>query len=126
MFVGYAINITEQRIPCQDHQNLQNKYLFTACNSVAVCEYDDMETNPTLLEKARASKAVGTHKRATTEHIELAIAWANDEVSYSQVSDALTGKRTGGNSYLLLARALREAVQEGILIRSRARTMEKS
>ncbi len=68
----------------------------------------------TLLNKARRIP----HKRlinVTDEHIELALSWASDEITYSQVSKALNNGSSNMAAYVTLARSLREAVRIGML-----------
>lgn len=66
----------------------------------------------TLLEKAKTIKTRKLGSTVTHEHIELALAWVNDEISLSQVEQAITGKRSGGvMAYVTLARSLREYIK---------------
>ena len=72
-----------------------------------------------LLDIAKEHKLVwksGKAKEITSEHIELALAWAKDEVTLTQVEVALYGKVGGMNSYVDLARSLREAIRLGIVV----------
>ena len=62
-----------------------------------------------LLEKAVNRKMVRTTTVISKEDIELAIAWANDEVTITQCATAW-GVRVSG-AYLKLALSLRQAVQ---------------
>lgn len=67
----------------------------------------------TLLEiaKARTPKE-RRNMDITDQHIELAIAWAKDEITYSQVLAALFGNNKGTmQAYVVLARALREGIR---------------
>jgi len=66
----------------------------------------------TLLQKALSTKLRHPKHEITSEVVELALAWARDQVSYVQVQEALTGKRLGGmTAYVALARGLREHIQ---------------
>lgn len=59
-----------------------------------------------LLDKAKSSNVKNNNlAHITPEHIELALAWANDEIGTQQVSEAL-GK-SGSSTYVILARALK-------------------
>lgn len=60
----------------------------------------------TLLERA---KGVSTKRKnlATPEVVELAVAWANDEVTLSQVMAAMPGKSSGSSVYSALANGLK-------------------
>ena len=70
----------------------------------------------TLLEQAKTHPVRHrAERKITKEHIELAIAWARDEITYSQLKHVL-GFQSGNNNstqvYLFLAMALREAVKK--------------
>jgi len=69
----------------------------------------------TLLEQAKASSNVSTGRvpKITLEEINLAIAWANDEVTIIQCQRAMKCSR--GNVYPRFALFLRAAIQKGIL-----------
>ena len=71
----------------------------------------------TLLEKAKATHSGA--KRSTTissEHIELAIAWARDEINFRQVLIAVfDNPKANTQGYVLVARALREAFRQGLV-----------
>lgn len=71
-----------------------------------------------LLEKAKAVKAIkakGTD--ITADLIGLAIAWAKDEVTFTQVNVAINGSKDSTmSSYIHLSRALRQAIRNGQLI----------
>lgn len=71
----------------------------------------------TLLEKAKNSKcAQRTPTNITKEHIDLAIAWTKDEVTFRQVLWALfENPNANTQGYVLVARALREAMRQGLL-----------
>ena len=71
-----------------------------------------------LLEKARTKKAGSKQPLIITpEHIDLAIAWARNEVTYSQVADAMGKSKAGGPLvYCFLARALSQALTEGYVL----------
>ena len=70
----------------------------------------------TLLDKAKEfqPKNAGVQGEYTDEHIDLALAWAKDEIRHSQVSHALG--RTRQNVQSLLSILLREAVRSGKLV----------
>lgn len=64
----------------------------------------------TLLQKAKETK----HKRIreiTKEHIDLALAWASDEITYTQAQAAMNEQGTGSHTYIILARALKSHYQ---------------
>lgn len=73
----------------------------------------------TLLEKAKEVKIERKISKIiiTDEHIELAIAWAKDEIQLSQVSTVLFGEKSvgkiGGRTLYWLASALREGIRTG-------------
>ena len=62
-----------------------------------------------LLAKAKKIKTQ-TPDKLTEEHIELALAWAHDEVTLKQVSDALGDKDS--KTYITLARSFRKYFRE--------------
>jgi hypothetical protein len=73
----------------------------------------------TLLQKARGYEESRTPARTrgvyTTEEVELALAWAFDEITIAGVAAALDcGKGSVGS---LLASLLRQAVRDGKLVR---------
>jgi hypothetical protein len=72
----------------------------------------------TLLEKARTYSGKKHHAQAryTSEEIELAVAWANDELRYVQIANVLNTPPTSGNTYRWVALRLREAVRRGRLV----------
>ena len=70
----------------------------------------------TLLENAKDIKVTKPRKNITDEEIELAIAWAGDEVTIGQVSTALGYSKTQNTSNFL-AMALREAVRRNVLVK---------
>lgn len=57
-----------------------------------------------LLDNAKSLKSK-THERISPELVELAVAWAKDEITITQVQSALNTK--GSNVYAKLALALR-------------------
>lgn len=61
---------------------------------------------PTLLETAKNFKIEKKGIEATYEEIELALAWANDEIQAKQVAKAL--KRDPSAIYTVLARGLKQ------------------
>ena len=65
----------------------------------------------TLLQKAKNVKVQRYEKGYISDKqtVELALAWARDEVSTQQVATAL-GYKTGGYVYSILAKALRSAL----------------
>lgn len=68
----------------------------------------------TLTEKAKTHKFKDRATRnPTQDEIDLAIAWAKDEITYSQASFAVTEGRSQMQVYVLIARALRQAFREG-------------
>jgi hypothetical protein len=72
----------------------------------------------TLLEKAKNRKMIRSRgvMGITDEHIELAIAWAKGEVSYSQAAEGYGyDEKNSMKVYIILARSLREAFTKGIL-----------
>jgi len=76
----------------------------------------------TLLEKAKEIKT--TRKtlklKNTDEHIDLAIAWAKDEIALGQVSQVLYGegmhKTSGGRTLYAMFVYLREGFRKGKII----------
>lgn len=54
-------------------------------------------------------------KQITQDHIDLALAWANGEVSITQVERVLYKKTGGMNAYVDLARSLKQAIITGQL-----------
>ena len=70
----------------------------------------------TLLEIAKKKTHPRIHKEVTPQMVELAVAWAKGEISYTQVSSTLGEVRgkTNGNSYAKLARALAKYVKENL------------
>jgi hypothetical protein len=73
------------------------------------------EDKMTLLEKANAAPNRDRKLQVSDEVIELALAWARDEISLAQAITALKGERRKNSGYVDLARGLREAVRKGIL-----------
>lgn len=70
-----------------------------------------------LLEKALSLKSPRSPKYLMPDTIDLAIAWAKEEVTITQVHFAFGGANGGSvGSYITLARALRQAVRTGRLI----------
>lgn len=71
------------------------------------------KNSSSLLEKARSIKTKNRSSRPLTEEeIELALAWANDEVSYTQVKNVLMKDDNHNTTvYTFLARALKEAIR---------------
>lgn len=68
-----------------------------------------------LLERAlKINQNARWNDNITSEHIELAIAWAQGKVGMSQMMRALDHKTTT-TVYTLMAHALREAVRSGKL-----------
>lgn len=67
----------------------------------------------TLLQKAKKSSSLKKkeYHNITKEHIELALAWANDEIRMTQVADALGLKNPNGTNnisiYIFLSKALK-------------------
>lgn len=47
----------------------------------------------------------------TPDHVELAVAWANDEVKLAEVSKVLGYEHSSNQSYIFLARSLKEYVK---------------
>ena len=85
--------------------------------------YAKEETNSSMKTQSLLQKAKAIHNRRslraiTDEQIELAVAWARDEISYMQVHQVI-GKRDGMAAYTLLARALREHIKRQTLTKSR-------
>jgi hypothetical protein len=72
------------------------------------------EKQMTLLAKAKAYSPTRRYYKGepSSEEIELALAWANDEITLSQVSYALTGKPKGTAVYTRLALALKKAYKQ--------------
>jgi len=66
------------------------------------------ESMKTALEIAKSHKNTRNTKRVSDELVELALAWANDEVTLSQVSAAIGLQKSGTTSYVMLARALKQ------------------
>jgi hypothetical protein len=73
------------------------------------------ENKMTLLEKAKATPNRNRKLQVPDEVIELALAWARDEITLAQATTALKGARDKMTGYVDLARGLREAVRKGIL-----------
>ena len=71
----------------------------------------------TLLDNAKShTKKSKRNMDITEQHMELAIAWAKDEINYAQTLHALFGDRKGTmQAYVMLARSLREAIRLGKL-----------
>lgn len=75
-----------------------------------------------MLEQALSHSKPRSHKgQVSDELVELALAWAKDEISYTQAQYAYNKSKgiegTGGmTAYVALARALREAVKRGKLV----------
>lgn len=64
-----------------------------------------------LLEKAKSEKVKKRpHIEITDEHVELALAWARDEIGMRQAARAIGA---GGNIYSFLAHALARYVRDG-------------
>lgn len=65
-----------------------------------------------LLLKAKAAKSKIIEK-VSDEQIELALAWARGEVSYTQVNVAIYGsKKNSGGAYPFIANGLRRYIQD--------------
>lgn len=67
-----------------------------------------------LLEKAKKVKAKRSKPREITkEHVELALAWAREEITHTQVARALGGDETyrGLAIYVTLARSLKKYIR---------------
>jgi hypothetical protein len=71
----------------------------------------------TLLDKAMSYKKTPRARRdPTPEEMELALAWANDQITYTQAQHALVGS-TGMTGYVRLALSLKAIIkQKGITI----------
>jgi hypothetical protein len=72
----------------------------------------------TLLEKA---SKIPTHRKKskrviTPQHIELAIAWAKDEIRLSQIMAAMEMGGSTTTVYTFLALVLRQAMKDGLLV----------
>jgi hypothetical protein len=68
-----------------------------------------MKKRETLLEKAKKiGRKPNTKQVIKDEHVELALAWAKNEISFTQVAEVL-GK-SKGSIYAFLAHAFREYV----------------
>jgi hypothetical protein len=82
-------------------------------NSTPLCCYlAGSHMKRSLLTKAKSRPSKRYKRTAVTrEQLELALAWAHDEISYVQVQHALGIKTPGSNTYVLLARALRAYVR---------------
>jgi len=65
----------------------------------------------TLLQKAKNVKAFNRSGRVTDEEVELALARAKGEVSYSQAMEAIHGNNSSAPVYAILARSLRAHFQ---------------
>lgn len=70
-----------------------------------------MTSDSTLLQKAKLCPQ-RKQRAATEQEIELALAWVNDEITYSQAQEALTGNRGGMTAYVRLAIALRDYLRK--------------
>ena len=68
----------------------------------------------TLLQKALKVKK-GHHRtlKYNSEEVELALAWLEDKITFTQVTIVIN--KTGSNLYNFLAQALRKAYQKGKL-----------
>jgi hypothetical protein len=65
-----------------------------------------------LLLRAKAAKSK-TIEKVSDEQIELALAWARGEVSYTQVNFAIYGKhKNSGSTYPFIANGLRKYIQD--------------
>jgi hypothetical protein len=70
----------------------------------------------TLLERAKKEPVRKGYVKPDRETIELALAWARDEITLSQCKTAMKGEKAAQmTAYVSLARGLREAVRQGIL-----------
>lgn len=69
----------------------------------------------TLLQKAKEIEPKKTKYNIKDEHIELAFAWLNDEVTNKQINFILGKKSSGGNALYAVAVWLREAYRQGKL-----------
>ena len=65
---------------------------------------------PNLLEEAKKSNKV-TFYEITPEVVELALAWAKDEISFGQAKKGLNITENN-KGYSILARALKEYIQK--------------
>ena len=75
----------------------------------------------TLLEKAKQYKfRDGRSSSVSDEAVELALAWAMDEIQLRQVGSVLSSKSNAG-TYSFLAQALREAFRKDIVVRKAPR-----
>jgi len=71
----------------------------------------------TLLDKAMA-RPTSSQRRLDPngEVVELALAWARNEIKLAQVRTALDcGKNSASKAYCTLARGLREAIRKGVV-----------
>lgn len=77
----------------------------------------------TLLQKAK--KVQDGRRRGkyevTSEHIELALAWAKGEITPTQACAAMGLSKSTGNILYHFAIALREAVRMGVLVEAKKR-----
>lgn len=68
-------------------------------------------TEKTLLQKAKETSVRSPKNKYTKEHIELAIAWANDEITVTQCQAALNSKN-GSSVYHSLLYILKQHVRQ--------------
>ncbi len=68
-----------------------------------------------LLQKAKSKKLKRRCNCYNDDIMELAVAWAKDEIQTSQVSKAIGKKRLDGSTYSALSVGLKMAVQKKLL-----------
>jgi len=79
------------------------------------------EANMSLLDRAMALGRSKTADRITDEQIEVAVAWAKDELSFRQVAAVGLGREDAATCsvYCWLAFKLREGVRRGMISETR-------
>jgi len=65
----------------------------------------------TFLERAKKVKTKKQNSTITEEYKELALAWAKDEVTFTQVGTSLGLQNNPTSVYLMLARSLKKYIQ---------------
>ena len=70
----------------------------------------------TLLQKALKAATPSPITRSEPEMIELALAWATDKITHSQVCKALDLKSTTSSAHSRLCIGLRQTIRQGILV----------
>ena len=67
--------------------------------------------NRTPKKTPKEKKTDRNWREITPDHVELAVAWAKDEVKLAEVSKILGYEHSSNQSYILLARSLKQYVK---------------